>query len=121
MGRVYVETVRVPSMSRISNSRNCWMGVILDTFNDTRHDFLLVVNPFGVQMDTIETWPGGQAEWDAIWESEARITGVYRNTVAGLDADLRMTRQDRLRVQALAASRFANLYSLAIGLTPARA
>ncbi len=48
-----------------------WMGVILDTFNDERRDFLLVVNPLGVQMDTIETWITGSTEWDAIWESAA--------------------------------------------------
>ena len=51
-----------------------WMGVVLDTFNDERRDLLFVVNPFGVQMDTIENWPGDSAEWDAIWESAARIT-----------------------------------------------
>ena len=51
-----------------------WMGVVLDTFNDERRDLLLAVNPLGVQMDTIENWPGDQAEWDAIWESAARIT-----------------------------------------------
>ena len=51
-----------------------WMGVVLDTFNDERRDLLFVVNPFGVQMDTIENWPGDPAEWDAIWESAARTT-----------------------------------------------
>lgn len=51
-----------------------WMGVIFDTFNDERRDLLLVVNPYGVQMDTIENWPGGSSEWDAIWESAAQVT-----------------------------------------------
>jgi hypothetical protein len=51
-----------------------WVGVVLDTFNDERRDFLLVVNPHGVQMDDIETWDGsGGGEWDGIWDSAARI------------------------------------------------
>lgn len=50
-----------------------WIGLILDTFNDERRDYLLLINPFGVQMDNIES-PDGGAEWDAIWESAARIT-----------------------------------------------
>ncbi len=28
-----------------------WVGVVLDTFNDERRDYLFVVNPMGVQMD----------------------------------------------------------------------
>jgi hypothetical protein len=50
-----------------------WVGVALDTFNDERRDYLFVVNPLGVQMDEIENWPGGQTEWDGIWESAATI------------------------------------------------
>lgn len=68
------EAVRAHLSDRDDGWDDDWMGVILDTFNDTRRDFLLVVNPLGVQMDAIETWPGGQAEWDAIWESDAAIT-----------------------------------------------
>ncbi len=51
-----------------------WMGVVFDTFDDERRDLLFVVNPLGVQIDMIENWPGGSVEWDAIWESAARIT-----------------------------------------------
>lgn len=50
-----------------------WVGVVLDTFNDERRDYLLVVNPLGVQMDNIEVWPGGATEWDGIWDSSARV------------------------------------------------
>lgn len=50
-----------------------WVGVVLDTFNDERRDFLLLVNPMGVQLDYIETTDSG-SEWDAIWDSAARIT-----------------------------------------------
>jgi hypothetical protein len=49
-----------------------WVGVVLDTFNDERRNYLFVVNPLGVQMDTIETMNGG-TPWDGIWASAARI------------------------------------------------
>ncbi len=51
-----------------------WVGVVLDTFNDERRDYLLLVNPLGVQMDNIEVTNGSSEEWDAIWESAARVT-----------------------------------------------
>lgn len=68
------ESIRAHLSDRDNAWDDDWMGVILDTFNDNRRDFLVVVNPFGVQIDVIETWTGGQAEWDAIWESAAEIT-----------------------------------------------
>jgi hypothetical protein len=50
-----------------------WVGVVLDTFNDERRNYLLVVNPLGVQMDTIET-RDDTTVWDGIWDSGGRIT-----------------------------------------------
>jgi hypothetical protein len=50
-----------------------WVGVVLDTFNDQRRNYLFVVNPLGVQMDRIESWPGGSTPWDGIWQSAAQI------------------------------------------------
>jgi len=50
-----------------------WVSVVLDTFNDGRRSFTLVVNPLGVQEDLIESNRGGTA-WDGIWESAGRIT-----------------------------------------------
>lgn len=52
-----------------------WVGVVLDTFNDERRDYLFVVNPMGVQMDQIETESTGQTPWDGIWKSAATLTG----------------------------------------------
>lgn len=51
-----------------------WAGVVLDTFNDERRNYLFVVNPRGVQMDQIEHWPTGDTPWDGIWTSAAVIT-----------------------------------------------
>ncbi len=50
-----------------------WAGVILDTFNDERRSFDLLVNPLGVQEDFIESETGG-GSWDAIWNSAGKIT-----------------------------------------------
>jgi hypothetical protein len=49
------------------------VGVILDTFNDERRNYLFLVNPVGVQSDTIETMDGN-TPWDGIWASAAIIT-----------------------------------------------
>ena len=51
-----------------------WVGVALDTFNDERRNFLFVVNPMGVQMDQIETFPNGETAWDGIWHSAGVVT-----------------------------------------------
>jgi hypothetical protein len=50
-----------------------WVGLILDTFNDQRRSFDLLVNPLGVQSDFIEI-PSGNPSWDAIWESAGKLT-----------------------------------------------
>jgi len=50
-----------------------WVGVVLDTFNDERRNYLLLVNPLGVQMDDIENESGDDTVWDGIWESAATI------------------------------------------------
>ncbi|MEW6368386.1 MAG: DUF5916 domain-containing protein [Acidobacteriota bacterium] len=52
-----------------------WVGVILDTFNDERRSYDLLVNPAGVQSDFVETASNGEDEWDAIWESAGKLTG----------------------------------------------
>jgi len=51
-----------------------WVGVVLDTFNDERRDYLLLVNPYGVQLDRIELENLDPVGWDGIWESAAKIT-----------------------------------------------
>jgi hypothetical protein len=66
--------------AHLSDRDNAWsddvVALVLDTFNDERRDFLLGVNPLGVQIDTVEVWigSGGGGSWDTIWDSAARIT-----------------------------------------------
>ena len=55
-----------------------WVGVFLDTFNDHRRGYELIVNPLGVQADLIrdETNSNNQedASWDGLWTSAGRLT-----------------------------------------------
>ncbi len=51
-----------------------WVLILFDTFNDQRRSYDFVCNPFGIQSDMIETPTGGGGSWDAIWESDGRIT-----------------------------------------------
>jgi hypothetical protein len=50
-----------------------WIALIMDTFNDERRSFDVLVNALGVQEDFIETSTGG-GSWDAIWDSAGRLT-----------------------------------------------
>jgi hypothetical protein len=51
-----------------------WVAIVLDTFSDKRHVYNFVVNPFGVQGDSIESIAGStNLNWDSIWESKGRI------------------------------------------------
>jgi hypothetical protein len=51
-----------------------WVLILFDTFNDQRRTYDFFCNPLGIQADEIETPQGGGGGWDAIWESDGRIT-----------------------------------------------
>jgi hypothetical protein len=51
-----------------------WVLILFDTFNDQRRTYDFCCNPFGIQADIIETPTGGGDEWDALWDSDGRIT-----------------------------------------------
>jgi len=51
-----------------------WILILFDTFNDQRRTYDYGCNPLGIQTDFIETPTGGGGEWDAIWDSDGRIT-----------------------------------------------
>ncbi|MEN8164637.1 MAG: DUF5916 domain-containing protein, partial [Acidobacteriota bacterium] len=67
------EAIRAHLSDRDQAWSDDWVGVVLDTFNDERRNYLLVVNPLGVQMDKIEAGSNGGAVWDGIWYSAAEI------------------------------------------------
>jgi hypothetical protein len=51
-----------------------WVLILFDTFNDNRRTYDYACNPFGIQADMIESTSGGGGSWDAIWESDGKIT-----------------------------------------------
>lgn len=53
-----------------------WVGIVLDTFNDERRAYELMVNPLGAQLDAINDDMNGNYDtsWNAIWDSAGRIT-----------------------------------------------
>lgn len=53
-----------------------WVGVFMDTFDDQRRAYELIVNPLGVQSDLIREEASGNedASWDGLWTSAGRIT-----------------------------------------------
>jgi len=65
-----------------------WIGVFLDTFNDNRRGYELVVNPLGVQGDIIrdESNTNNQEDssWDGLWESAGQLTAE------GYDVEVRI-------------------------------
>lgn len=56
-----------------------WILLSMDSFGDQRRAFEFLVNPLGVQMDTVLTEVAGggtttDSTWDALWQSAGRIT-----------------------------------------------
>ncbi len=51
-----------------------WLGVVLDTYNDERRSFDFFCNPYGIQLDAIESTNNFDDSWDAIWDSNGQIT-----------------------------------------------
>lgn len=51
------------------------IGVVLDTFNDSRRAYVFLVNPYGVQFDAIsdEVNKTEDQAWNAIWRSAGQI------------------------------------------------
>ncbi|NIM13015.1 MAG: hypothetical protein GTO45_12885 [Candidatus Aminicenantes bacterium] len=50
------------------------VGIVLDTFNDSRRSFNFYSNPHGVQADRLTSGlQSGGAQWDAIWNSAGRM------------------------------------------------
>jgi len=52
-----------------------WVGIAIDTFNDQKRAYEMIVNPLGIQMDAIndDITNNYDTSWNAIWESAGRI------------------------------------------------
>jgi len=64
--------------AHITDRDNIWnddyVGIVLDTFNDSRLTHNLYCNPHGIQADQMSTLTDNAVTWDAIWNSAGRIT-----------------------------------------------
>jgi len=63
--------------ANLTDRDNIWnddyVGILLDTFNDSRQAYSLYCNPYGVQADEIITAQDYVA-WDGIWKSAGKIS-----------------------------------------------
>jgi hypothetical protein len=63
--------------ARVTDRDNIWeddyVGIILDTFNDSRNTYNFYCNPLGIQADQV-MGAIGDDEYDAIWDSAGHIT-----------------------------------------------
>ncbi len=62
---------RVTDRDNIQNDD--YVGIVLDTFNDSRRAYQFSSNPYGIQTDQIISMTGGGAQWDGIWNSSGKI------------------------------------------------
>ena len=66
--------IRAHYCDRDQISDDDWVLILFDTFDDQRRTYDFSCNPFGIQSDFMETTTGGGGDWDAVWESDGRIT-----------------------------------------------
>jgi len=78
--------IRAHLRDRDSAFSDDWVGVFLDTFDDQRRGYELIVNPLGVQADLINdaTTRNEDPSWDGLWSSAGRITAE------GYDVEIRI-------------------------------
>ncbi len=50
-----------------------YVGIVLDTFNDSRFSYGFCCNPYGIQFDYIASMGFQGNEWDGIWDSAGKI------------------------------------------------
>ena len=79
-------SIRATMTDRDQIDEDDYVGIELDTFNDQRRAFRFLLNPFGIQADSITSggrggqgggpggWGHGGSTFDAIWHSVGRIT-----------------------------------------------
>jgi len=68
------QSIRATMTDRDQIHSDDYVGIELDTFNDQRRAFRFLLNPFGIQADSITSGSRGGSTFDAIWHSAGRIT-----------------------------------------------
>ncbi len=79
-------SIRAHLRDRDAAFNDDWVGVFMDTFNDQRRGYELIVNPLGVQADLINDATTGDedASWDGLWSSAGQLTSD------GYDVEIRI-------------------------------
>lgn len=77
-------SVRANLRDRDAMFNDDWVGVFLDTFNDNRRGYEMVVNPLGVQGDLIRDENNEDPSWDGLWTSAGQLTAE------GYDVEIRI-------------------------------
>jgi hypothetical protein len=66
--------IRARYTDRDNIDNDDYVGIVLDTFNDSRRAYRFYCNPYGIQADHIITAISSKTvEWDGIWDSSAVI------------------------------------------------
>lgn len=64
--------------ARFTDRDNIWeddyVGIVLDTFNDSRRTYNFYCNPFGIQAEKVINIQRREIPWDAIWNSAGKVT-----------------------------------------------
>ncbi len=68
------DEIRAHITDRDNIAADDYVGLVLDTFNDSRRAYVFHCNPLGIQADFITTMMQAQDEWDGIWNSAGKIT-----------------------------------------------
>lgn len=67
--------IRAHISDRDNIENDDFVGIVLDTFNDSRLTHNFYSNPLGIQADQMSSLNSDAASWDAIWKSAGKITG----------------------------------------------
>lgn len=69
------KNIRARFTDRDNISNDDHVGIILDTFNDSRRSYGFYCNPHGIQADQVLNSSGSASgQWDTIWDSAGRVT-----------------------------------------------
>lgn len=66
--------IRAHLTDRDNIGEDDYLGIVLDSFNDSRLTYNFYCNPYGIQAEKIVNVSGVDIQWDAIWNSAGRIT-----------------------------------------------
>ncbi|MEM1215595.1 MAG: DUF5916 domain-containing protein, partial [Bacteroidota bacterium] len=68
------DSIQMELAERDNLGNTDWFGVIIDAYRDGINGFGFLTTPANVQFDTKYSTFGEDKGWDAVWESEARVT-----------------------------------------------